>query len=145
MPVQPPRRVTIDLVTDVQISEAEFIEVVNKRKKNKKNTTEPLSDVENQSGTESRSRSNSRTARKEKLHKLKEQFPPKTFTVTIGEGDKAELCVISNGCGSQNRNLTVVRFFGDLAETRFSVIHNYLPFRGQSLLPVTAILQSSNG
>lgn len=45
-----------------------------------------------------------------------------------------KLCVFSDGCGGQNRNHTVVRFFCALAETRFSVIQHFLPIRGHSFL-----------
>lgn len=82
-------------ITDVQTSEVEFTEVVRKRrkrksKKNKINDNEPISDKEQHiSENESRARSNSRTSRNEKLDKLKELVPPKTFTVTIGEGEQA--------------------------------------------------------
>lgn len=45
-----------------------------------------------------------------------------------------KLCVLLDGCGGQNRNHTVVRFCCALAETRFSVIHHFLPIRGHSFL-----------
>lgn len=45
-----------------------------------------------------------------------------------------KLFIFSDGCGGQNRNHTVVRFFCALAKTQFSEIHHYLPIRGHSFL-----------
>lgn len=62
---------------------------------------------------------------------LKQYLDDKTYIPKTAR----KLFVFSDGCGGQNRNHTVLRFFCMLAETgRFSVIHHYFPKRGHSFL-----------
>lgn len=110
-----PANTTSELDTDIQTSEAEFVEVVRRKKKNRNKKKNPQSQVmadkiynrvlsvqdlnggaTSASDTEGRSSRNRNqgsrpgsAARKDKLDKLKEIVPPRTFTVTIGENERA--------------------------------------------------------